>query len=262
MTMRNPCRWSPGTGRAAATPAASEARRTRRVPLAALVLCASVAAITPGFAPAAESAPTTERWPVTLGGKSTLWIDGTSTLHPWSARTDSIVLVFQAASGTAKPVDAQGIEAQVRAQAVHGVAVDVPVHSLRSKDEKLDKNMWKAMRTDEFPNIHFDLSSYAPGPARGGDDTLAIQAKGTLTICGKTRPVDLAALAHAGDGGLWVVGSHELLMSDYGVKPPKMMMGTIRVGDKIQVHYRLLLVPATAITPAASAGSDKEGAHK
>ena len=232
------------------------------MPLAALVLCACVVACTPGFAPAAESASATERWPVTLGSKSTLWIDGTSTLHDWSARTDSTVLVFQVASGTAKPADAQGIEAQVRAQAVHGVAVDVPVHSLHSKDEKLDKNMWKAMRTDEFPNIHFELSSYAPGPPRAGNDTLAIQAKGTLTICGQARPIELAALAHAGDGGLWLVGSRDLLMSDYGIKPPKMMMGTIKVGDRIQVHYRLLLVPGTASTQAATAGSDKEGAHK
>jgi hypothetical protein len=32
-------------------------------------------------------------------------------------------------------------------------------------------------------------------------------------------------------------------MSDYGIKPPTMMMGTIRVGDKVTVRYRLLLVP-------------------
>jgi polyisoprenoid-binding protein YceI len=232
------------------------------VPLAVLVLCAVVVACTPGLAPAAESAAATERWPVTLGTGSTLWIDGTSTLHDWSSRTDSTLLEFRVASGTAKPADAHGIESQVRAQAVHGVAVDVPVHSLRSKDGKLDKNLWKAMRTDEFPIIHFELSSYAPGPARAGNDTLAIHATGTLTICGKARPIELDAVAHAGDGGLWLVGSEELLMSEYGIKPPKMMMGTIKVGDRIQVHYRLLLVPGTAGVPATPAGSDERGAHK
>jgi len=227
-----------------------------------VLLCAGVVACAPGFALAADAGSATETWPVGLGAGSTLWIEGTSTLHDWSARTDSSVLVFKVAGGTAKPADAPGIEAQVRAQAVHGVGVDVPVHSLRSKDEKLDKNMWKAMRTDEFPNIHFELSSYAPGPPRSGNDTLAIQAKGTLTICGKSRPIDLDAAAYKGGGGLWLVGSEELLMSEYGIKPPKMMMGTIKVGDKIQVHYRLLLVPGTAGVPAPSTGNVEKGAHK
>jgi hypothetical protein len=40
------------------------------------------------------------------------------------------------------------------------------------------------------------------------------------------------------------------------------MMGTIRVGDKIQVLYRLLLVPGSAGMPETAAVGDEKGAHK
>jgi hypothetical protein len=32
-------------------------------------------------------------------------------------------------------------------------------------------------------------------------------------------------------------------MSEYDVKPPTMMMGTIRVRDSVSVHFKLLLAP-------------------
>jgi polyisoprenoid-binding protein YceI len=230
------------------------------MPLAALVLCACVATCTPGFAPAAFATESGEPWPMTLGAGSTLWIEGTSTLHPWSSRTDSLSLVFRGASGTAKPADTHGLEAQVRGQGVSGVAVDVPVHSLRSKESKLDKNLWHALKNEEFANVHFELASYTLGAPHG--DTLNVLAKGTLTISGQARPVELPALAYPSPAGLWLVGSHTLLMTDYGIKPPTMMMGTIRVGDKIQVLYRLLLVPGPAGMPETAAVGDEKGAHK
>lgn len=257
--MRNGMERVAGTGRAAATPAASEERRTIYMPLVTLVLCACLTALAPGSAPAAEPAAPAEQWPVTLGAGSELSIDGTSTLHPWTTRTDSVGFVFHVAPGTARPADARGLATLVRTQAVHGASVDVAVHKLRSKESKLDKNLWKAMRNDEFPNVHFELASYTLGAAHAGD-TLSIRAQGTLTICGKEQKLELEALAHAGAGGLWLVGSKELLMSDYGIRPPTMMMGALRVGDRVQVHYRLLLVPGIAGVPATTANSDEKGA--
>jgi YceI-like protein len=262
MIMRTDPGWVAGTGRTTPSPTANEERRILRMPLAALALCACVLACSPVSTAAAESETATASWAMPLGAGSELWIEGTSTLHDWSSRTDSIGLVLRLAGGTAKPADAHGLEALIRAKSVHGVVADVPVHSLRSKESKLDRNLWRAMRTDEYPNVRFALSGYTLGPVRHGSDTLAVRAKGTLTICGRERPVELEALAHTDSGGLWFVGSEELLMTDYGIKPPTMMMGTIRVGNRIQVHYRLLLVPGAAGVPATPVGGDEKGAHR
>ena len=43
--------------------------------------------------------------------------------------------------------------------------------------------------------------------------------------------------------GVWLEGTHALLMTEYGIKPRRMMLGTLRVKDRIAVHFRLLLVP-------------------
>lgn len=233
-------------------------RRVLRAPLATLALCAVMLACTPGFAPATESAAATERWPVVLGLGSELWIEGTSTLHDWSSRTDTLGLAFRVAPGTTRPDNLRDFDAMVRSQVVRAAEVEVPVRSLRSKESRLDKNLWKAMRVDEFPLVRFALSGYALSPVRPGSDTMAVRAKGTLTICGRERAIDLDATMRSADGGLWLVGSEELLMSEYGIRPPTMMLGTLRVGDRIQVHYRLRLVPGIAGMPAAAVGGNEE----
>jgi polyisoprenoid-binding protein YceI len=124
---------------------------------------------------------------------------------------------------------------------VREVAVTVPVATLHSEKEGLDKNMRKAMSADRYPDVtfHLDQHDIAPGAA----DTVAIHAGGALKICAQERPIELPARAYPGEGGVWLEGSYPLLMSDYGIKPPTMMMGTIRVGDRVNVRYRLLLVP-------------------
>lgn len=43
------------------------------------------------------------------------------------------------------------------------------------------------------------------------------------------------------DGRLVVDGEQPLLMSDYGIEPPKMMLGTVKTDDKALVKYHLEL---------------------
>jgi hypothetical protein len=62
-------------------------------------------------------------------------------------------------------------------------------------------------------------------------------------VAGRERPVALIARAYIADQGLWLAGRETLLMTDFGIKPRKMMLGTLRVKDQIVVNYRLLLVP-------------------
>ena len=64
-----------------------------------------------------------------------------------------------------------------------------------------------------------------------------------LTVAGRERPVTLAARACGGDQGLWLEGRETLRMTDFGIKPRTMMLGSLRVKDQIIVRYRMLLVP-------------------
>ena len=249
-----------GRGRPAEQTPASVGRRHGTAP-AGLMLCACLLACLLGLAPAAETAAG-GLWPVTLGAGSELWIEGTSTLHPWSSRTDTLGLSFELAPGAPRPGSTSTLSEFVRAQTIRGAVVEVSVRSLRSKESRLDRNLWRAMQADEYPIVRFEMSGYAASPAPAGGDTLGIRVRGVLTVHGVARPIELAATLHARAEGLWLSGTQEVAMSEYGIRPPTMMLGTLRVGDRVQVHYQLLLVPGVAGVPATAASRDEKGVRR
>jgi len=192
---------------------------------------------------AASQAKGTAPLDVTLGAGSVLWLEGTSNVHEFVCRTGEVDVALTRDSVVAAPEGAAGLYALIRASGVHAVAVRVPVQSLRSEKDGLDKNLRKAMKAEQFPDVRFALGHYALAPGAAPEDSVAIRSEGSLAICGVERPVTLDAHARKDGAGVWLAGSYTLKMSEYGIKPPTMMMGTMRVHDPITVHYRLYLIP-------------------
>lgn len=213
--------------------------------LAALGLCAMVASASAPARAAAVSGPGVPV-AVALGPGSELWLEGKSTVHDYESRTRELTISFVRDSAARQPADLDDFEKLVRSSGIRGVDVHVPVSSLRSGKAGLDKNLWKALKADEHPVIRFHLANYTivPNPAAG--DTVVIRATGLLEVAGNERPDTLDARAYPNGNGLWLVGSEALRMSDFGIRPPTMMLGTLRVADPIIVRYRLLLVPGGA----------------
>ena len=181
---------------------------------------------------------------VGLGTGSVLWLTGTSTVHNYESRTSTLGFTLLKAAGQADPADVAGIDAWLRGGGLRGLDLVVPIKTMRSGKSALDKNMLKALRATEFPEIRFNLTSSQIGTARG--DTLPVSAEGTLKAAGKDKQVTVKGYLLRSDKGVWLVGTHPMKMSEHGVKPPTMMLGTLKVHDPIVVHYRLLLVPASA----------------
>jgi hypothetical protein len=185
---------------------------------------------------------------VKLGPASVLWLDGTSSLHEYESHTSQIGFDMARDPASREPANAADLAEIIRHSGIRSVDVRVPVGTLRSGKSGLDRNMMKALRADQYPEIRFHLARYTAS----GVDTVDIQAEGTLTIAGQERPVTLKARAFRGPGGVWLEGTHGLRMTEFGIKPPTMMMGTIRVGDPVTIHYQLLLSPAVNDAPATS----------
>jgi hypothetical protein len=201
-------------------------------------VAAAVAALT--LAPpacAADPAPLA----VTLGSGSVVWLEGTSTMHDFESRTGEITVRFRREAEASDPADVAGLDHLIRTNAVAGLEVEIPVASLRSGKSGLDKNLQKTLHADANPTIRYRLAHYSIT----GADTSAMHADGTLTVAGRERPTSLAARAWRTPQGVWVEGVQTLLMSDFDVKAPTMMLGALKVGDRVTVHYRLLLVPGT-----------------
>ena len=185
-----------------------------------------------------------------VGPGSSLWLNGTSNVHEFEGRTKEMTFVLLGDSTAAPPADAAALEAMIRASGVRGAELTVPVRSLHSGKDGLDKNMWKALQADAHPDIRFHLARYTVTGNAG--DTLRIRGEGTLEIAGTQKPDTLEARAWRTPQGVWLEGREDLRMTTFGVKPPTMMMGTMRVHDPVTVQYRLLLVPGAEAKPATS----------
>ena len=167
-----------------------------------------------------------------LAPQSRLWIDGTSTVRKFTCKASAFTVDVDAAPGAIGAVLAGE-------KAVRAVAVKVPTEQLDCGNGTMNEHMLKALKAKDAPLIAFTLASYdvAKGTA-GVEGTL----HGTLALGGATQPVAIAAQATAAGGGqLRVTGAYELHLKTFGLKPPSLMMGTMKVDEAVTVNFDLLL---------------------
>jgi len=202
----------------------------------AVVSCCLAAAIPL----AAEPAPPAASF--TLAPGSRLSLEGESTLHAYKSTATKVEATadFDGTFAAGSP-DAR---AAVAAGALMGLRVAVPVADLKSGEGGLDKNMQKALKQDAAPVIRFTLVDYKAEEAKDG--SLLVKAHGRLAIAGVEKDTVVEAACRFGPGGVEVTGAKDVLMSDYGIKPPVMMLGTIKTADKVVVRFALKLKAADA----------------
>jgi polyisoprenoid-binding protein YceI len=170
---------------------------------------------------------------LTLGPQSRLWVDGTSNVRSFTCTATS----FDTDVQTSGP-DAAG---QVLAgeKAVTTVDVKVPADKLDCANGKMNDHMRKALKAKDNPTVEFSLTSYELAPSDSG-----VQAtlSGSLSLGGTQKPVTILADVKRGDdGALRVTGSYEFKLTDFGLKPPSLMLGAFKVHDPVKVSFDLLL---------------------
>jgi polyisoprenoid-binding protein YceI len=102
--------------------------------------------------------------------------------------------------------------------------------------------MLKALRADKHPLIIFKLTTYDLESSPNGG--VIVKPAGTLTVAGVEQPVDLVLDVREAGGVLQVHGSRDLLMTDFGIKPPTMFMGMLKTNNKVTVKFDLQLTLA------------------
>jgi polyisoprenoid-binding protein YceI len=173
---------------------------------------------------------------------ATLELDGDSTLHKYSAKADGVAAQIAVDSARAASVgSALGVEGLIRGHFVSKFELTVVVDKLHSGDAGLDKNMRKALKGDQYKEIRFRMDAYdVPGPPTAGAP-LTIVLHGRLSLAGVERKIDVQAVGTSVRDGLRLSGSKALLMTDYGITPPKMMLGTIKTANLITVKFNATL---------------------
>jgi polyisoprenoid-binding protein YceI len=171
-----------------------------------------------------------------------LWLEGDSTLHKYklNAAQFSINFALQNPAGDVSKI--------VTSNSVKTFELHVPVAQLTSGEKGLDDNMRQALDAEKNPEIIFAMSSYQTTPADAG--AFSAHMKGVLTIAGKQRTVTLDAKGTPSATGVRFVGTKRVLMTDYGVKPPVLMLGTLKTADAIDVRFDFTITETMRATTA------------
>lgn len=195
-----------------------------------LISIAAIVATTAG-------AQTTDGVRLVLGPQSELTFEGTSTLHAFHCKTTKLQVTVN--------VDPTYMEARLSKlnRPLKTVDVVIPVKSLSCGNEGLEKNMLKTLKADKYPEIRYQLSTYQIAGA-ATDDGMTLQAVGTLTIAGQQKTIEMLVKTNRGaDGNATATGTQSVLMTDFGIKPPVFMLGTLKTGNKITVSFKLNMTP-------------------
>ncbi len=171
------------------------------------------------------AAPVSDKY--TLSKGYTVSIHGTSNLHDWDETVQTV---------TGDGVIDWNTDGSFNLGAM---SIKMGVHSIKSTEGSImNNNTYKALKADDHPEITFVLAAPVKSiPASGH----SIAAKVDLSIAGVTKTVNMEVKATAqGHGSVEFEGSQAIKMTDYGINPPRALLGTLKTGDEITIHFKTI----------------------
>lgn len=177
---------------------------------------------------------------------SELSISGTSSMHPFECKTSKMNAYVDVDPGYTNDLSKV-------ARPIVSVRVNIAVKSLSCGNKTMDKNMYATLQADKPENqiIRYTLSGYDVINAAPTEFSAITQ--GTLVIGGKAKAIAMNIVAERlANGKAAAKGEDTLLMSDFGIKPPSFMFGTLKVHDEIKVKFTLRTGPAMVAQIAAA----------
>jgi polyisoprenoid-binding protein YceI len=151
-------------------------------------------------------------------------VSGTSTLSDWE-------MVSSTGSGTlVATVDGRTITEVSQAR------VTMSAESLESGKRGMDRNTYKALKSDRHPNITFVMTVLRD--LRHVGDVAHMTVLGDLTAAGTTRSVEMTVIGRADGRRLYFEGSTRILLTHFNIDPPTAVLGTIRTGDEVTLAFK------------------------
>lgn len=164
-------------------------------------------------------------------------LSGTSTLHNWTMNAQTF-------SGEAQFSFKAGNEHQLNS--LRALTFSLAVLDLKSGETGLDKNAYKALKSNDYKNISYKLVSATISPEK--ENKFLIKTHGNLTIAGVTKEVTINVYGVVNaDETITCTGSEKLNMTDYQVNPPKFMLGAMKTGDAVTLDFTLVYRKQTGI---------------
>jgi hypothetical protein len=166
-----------------------------------------------------------------LGQRYTVTIHGTLSIHDWVETVGEVTGEMKAGPHAGGGTDLSSIR------------ITMIVRSIRSDMGKtMDNNTYKALKAEADPEIIFRLGASVTVTAAGGKRQ-PIALAGRLTLAGVTRPTTLwINELNIGADSMRFVGEESIKMTDFGVKPPSALFGTLKVGPVLTINFKTVFI--------------------
>lgn len=155
---------------------------------------------------------------------SNVLIDGTSNIHDWTIKAENTggTLIVEFDEG--------------KLEEVEKLEFTVVAESLVSGKSGMDKNTYKALNTDKYKNITYQLKKVNGIEKLSGND-YKVKTTGSLMIAGVKKDINLNFNLDCSSDQLVLKGQYKLNMTDYGIEAPTAMFGTIKTGAEVLVKF-------------------------
>jgi polyisoprenoid-binding protein YceI len=156
-------------------------------------------------------------------------IKGTSNLHNWESNVKEI-----RSNATINLVD-------LDLKSIQALTVEIPAKTIKSsKGSMMDNKTYDALKADQYPNIYYKLDKINSLNKRG--DGYDINATGSLSLAGVTKKIEMTVRSKViVNGNVNFTGSSKIKMSNFNIKPPSALMGSVTTGDEVEVIFNVTL---------------------
>jgi hypothetical protein len=158
---------------------------------------------------------------------SDLKIYGTSSLHDWHEDVEEQTGYIH--------IDVSDDELKV-----DKLNIEVMSESLKSGKRGMDKNTYKALKTDTYKTITFQLTE-TKNISKLSNQKYKVESYGNLTVSGVTKRIQLNFELSLGTNQINLIGEKSFKMTDYNIDPPKALLGTITTGDEVTIKFNTVL---------------------
>lgn len=154
-----------------------------------------------------------------------MMVSGTSTIHDWE---------MEAKNGITATANLKIENGQLKD--ISSLKVEMKSESLKSGTNGMDTNAYKALNTDKYPIISFELV----GPVQISGNK--INVKGKMSISGTTQTIPMEVIYQVDGSKISFSGTKEIKFTDYKIDPPKAVFGTIKTGNELTLSFEISLI--------------------
>ena len=157
-----------------------------------------------------------------LSPESKVWVSGKSTVKDFRCTSKTVDGSLSAPTNETSSI---GL-----GQLVNAAQVDLLVEHLDCNNGTMNEHMRKALNVKQFPRIAFKMSGY--------EITAGVMTvKGALAMNGQEHPVVLTGTVVDQEGVVHTSATASINMTEWGIKPPSLMMGTMKVKPVVTIGY-------------------------